>query len=71
MALAFAIVYAVMCSINYYVQLTVVRDNDLKVSADALALFTFVPGAVMFAIDMLGHFFIMATLFADPVSSAR
>jgi hypothetical protein len=67
LGLAFAIMYAVMCSITYYVQLVVVRTNSLQVSSDAMALFTFAPGSVMFAVDMLGYTFLaLATLVASP-----
>jgi hypothetical protein len=68
LGLSFAIMYAVMCSIVYYVQLVVVRTNSLGVSPGAMALFTFTPGSAMFAIDMLGYGFLtLATLVTSPV----
>jgi hypothetical protein len=67
LGLSFSIIYAVMCSIVYYIQLVVVRTNSLGVSSDAMALFTFTPGSVMFAVDMLGYGFLtLATLVASP-----
>ena len=68
LGLVFAIMYAVMCTINYFVQLAVVAGNPLQVSADALALFTFMPGSAMFVVDMLGYSFMcLATLAVAPV----
>jgi hypothetical protein len=68
LGLSFAIIYAVLSMLNYYVQLTVVRVNSLGMPEDMLALFTFTPGSVMFAQDMLGYTFLcLATLVAAPV----
>jgi hypothetical protein len=68
LGLSFSIVYAIMCSTVYYIQLVVVRTNSLGVSPDAMALFTFTPGSVMFAVDMLGYAFLtLATLVTSPV----
>jgi len=68
LGLSFAIIYAVLCTLNYYIQLTVVRVNSLSVSQDLLEVFTFTPGSVMFAQDMLGYAFLcLATLVAAPV----
>jgi hypothetical protein len=68
LGLVFAVMYAVMCTINYFVQLAVVSGNPLRASADVLALFTFTPGSVMFVVDMLGYSFMcLATLAAAPV----
>jgi hypothetical protein len=68
LGLAFAVMYAVMVTINYFVQLAVVSGNPLRASADVLALFTFTPGSVMFVVDMLGYSFMcLATLAAAPV----
>jgi hypothetical protein len=68
LGLSFSIVYAVMCSMVYYIQLVVVRTNSLGVSPDAMALFAFTPGSAMFAVDMLGYAFLtLATLVTSPV----
>jgi hypothetical protein len=68
LGLSFAIIYAVLCMLNYYVQLTVVRVNSLGASEDLLKMFTFTPGSVMFAQDMLGYTFLsLATLVAAPM----
>ena len=68
LGVAFSIIYAVLCAITYYTQLVVVRTNNLGVSADAMALFTFEPGSALFAADMLGYgFMTLATLTAAPV----
>jgi hypothetical protein len=68
LGLTFAIIYATMNSIVYYVQLVVVRTNPLGLSPQLLALFTWTPGSVFFAIDMLGYGFLtLAMLLAAPV----
>ncbi len=68
LGLSFAIIYAVLCSLNYYIQLTVVRNNSLGISQDTLRLFAFVPGSAMFSQDMLGYAFMcLSTLAAAPV----
>lgn len=68
LGLAFAIMYAVMCTISYFVQLAVVSSNPLQVSADAMKMFGFSPGSAVFAQDMLGYSFMcLATLAAAPV----
>ena len=68
LGLSFSIIYAVMCSIVYYIQLVVVRTNSLRISPDAMALLTFTPGSAMFAVDMLGYAFLtLATLVTSPV----
>lgn len=68
LGLSFAVIYTVMGSLNYYVQLTVVRTNSLGVPREVLRLFDFAPGSVMFAQDMLGYVFMcLATLVAAPV----
>jgi hypothetical protein len=68
LGLSFAIIYAVMCSLTYYVQLTFIKNNYLPIADEALAPFVFVPGTPFFAQDMLGYvFFCLATLAAGPV----
>jgi glucan phosphoethanolaminetransferase (alkaline phosphatase superfamily) len=66
LGVAFAIVCAVLLSINYYLQLTVVRWNVLPM----LAIEN--PYSVMWAIEVLGYGFMgLATLFAAAVFSPR
>ena len=68
LGLSFSIIYAVTCSMVYYIQLVVVRTNTQGVSPDAMALFTFTPGSATFAVDMLGYAFLtLATLVTSPV----
>ncbi len=68
LGLSFAIIYAVMCSLTYYVQLTFIQNNYLPIAEEAAAPFVFIPGTPYFAQDMLGYvFFCLATLAAGPV----
>ena len=68
LGLSFAIIYAVMCSLTYYVQLTFVKNNYLPIAEEAVAPFVFIPGTPIFAQDMLGYvFFCLATLAAGFV----
>lgn len=68
LGLSFAIIYAVMCSLTYYVQLTFIKNNYLPITDEATAPFVFIPGTPIFAQDMLGYvFFCLATLAAGPV----
>jgi hypothetical protein len=68
LGLSFAIIYAVMCSLTYYVQLTFINHNFLPITEDAVLPFIFIPGTPIFAQDMLGYvFFCLATLAVVPV----
>lgn len=68
LGLSFAIIYAVMCSLTYYVQLTFIKNNYLPIAEEAAAPFVFIPGTPYFAQDMLGYvFFCLATLAAGFV----
>lgn len=68
LGLSFAIIYAVMCSLTYYVQLTFVQNNYLPITTEAALPFVFMPGTPYFAQDMLGYVFMsLATLAAAPV----
>ena len=61
--LCFSIVYAVLISMVYYVQLSAARSA----SAEPLP-FVFTPGSVFFAVDMLGYgFMCLATWFTAGV----
>lgn len=68
LGMSFAVIYATLGALNYYVQLTFVRTNSLGVSPELLSVFSFTPGSFMFAQDMLGYAFLcLATLTAAPV----
>jgi hypothetical protein len=65
-ALAFATCYAVMISISYYVQLTLVAPRLAAGRVAGLEPFLFVPfDSFLYAVDILGYSFMsLATLFA-------
>lgn len=68
LGLAFAIIYAMMCSLTYFVQLTFIENNYLPIVAETARAFVFIPGTPIFAQDMLGYvFFCLATLSTAPV----
>jgi hypothetical protein len=68
LGLSFAVIYAVMCSLTYYIQLTFIQNNHLPIADEAAEPFVFLPGTPIFAQDMLGYvFFCLATLAAGPV----
>ena len=61
-ATAFGIVYAILVSLVYYTQVSVVLKGTL--SSDLLNIVSDSPGTVFFYIDMLGYCFLcLATLF--------
>lgn len=64
-------VYAVLVSIVYFVELTVVIPHLLRGECDKVAAFILVPdGSFMYALDVLGYGFMsLATLFAAPVTT--
>lgn len=67
-ALVFAAVYAVFCTLTYYVQLAFVRPNLIILPSELLRIFNFAPGTFMFTVDMLGYAFLcLSTLFASAV----
>jgi len=71
-ALAFAVIYAVLVSFVYFVELTVVIPQTVRGEADEVALLVFGFGTFMFAVDILGYAFMsLATLFAAPVFEGR
>jgi len=62
--LSFAIVYATLISVNYFIQLTFVRQSSFDVEIFAMDN----PQSMMWVIEVLGYFFMgLATLFAAPV----
>ena len=69
MAVLFATIGVVLLSINYYVQLTVVRPHLLHETMEGLEMFVFQnTGSLMFAVDIIGAFFMgLALFFIAPV----
>lgn len=68
LGLSLAIIYAVMCTLTYYIQLTFVANNYLPIADEAALSFVFIPGTPIFAQDILGYAFMTAaTLTAAPV----
>lgn len=62
--LSFAIVYATLISVNYFIQLTFVRQSSFNVEVFAMDN----PQSMMWVIEVLGYFFMgLSTLFAAPV----
>jgi len=62
--LSFAIIYATLISVNYFIQLTFVRQTTFDVS-----IFDMTNNqSMMWVIEVLGYFFMgLSTLFAAPV----
>jgi hypothetical protein len=73
LGLVFAVIYAVLSSSNYFVQLTVVRMHLQTGETAGLAPFVMAnPGSVVMAIDTLGYAFLfLACLFTARVFSAN
>jgi hypothetical protein len=62
--LSFAIIYAILISVNYFIQLTFVRQTSFDVKIFAMDN----PQSMMWVIEVLGYFFMgLSTLFAAPV----
>lgn len=62
--LSFAIIYATLISLNYFIQLTFVNQSTFDVSLFSMTN----PQSLMWVIEVLGYFFMgLATLFAAPV----
>lgn len=68
-ALAFGTVYAVLISLTYFVQLTLVGPRISQGRTDGIEMFLFVPfDSFLYSVDLLGYSFMsVATLFAAPV----
>lgn len=64
LGLSLATIYAVMCSLSYYIQLTVIQNNNLRMTEEVLQPFVFIPGTPLFAQDMLGYVFMCAATLA-------
>ena len=71
--MAFATVYTVLISINYYVQLTWVAPRLAGGRTEGMEAFLFVPfDSFLYAVDILGYSFMsLATLFAARVFTGR
>jgi hypothetical protein len=62
--LSFAIIYATLISVNYFIQLTFVRQTTFDVSVFDMTN----NQSMMWVIEVLGYFFLgLSTLFAAPV----
>jgi hypothetical protein len=62
--LSFALMYATLISLNYFIQLTFVNQSTFDVSVFSMTN----PQSMMWVIEILGYFFMgLATLFAAPV----
>lgn len=72
-AVAFATVYAVLISIVYFVQLTLVAPRLARGQSAGIEMFLFVPfDSFLYAVDILGYSFMsVATLFAAMVFTGR
>ena len=70
--LAFAVIYAVFCTLTYYIQWVFVRPNQLILPIELVKLLSFMPGTFLFAVDMLGYGFLcLSTLFTAGVFEER
>jgi hypothetical protein len=65
-AVAFGTCYAVLISVNYFVQLTLVGPRMARGELQGIEMFVFVPfDSFLYAVDILGYCFMsVATLFA-------
>jgi hypothetical protein len=72
-AVAFATAYAVLISINYYVQLVWVAPRIAAGRTQGIEVFLFTPfDSFLYAVDILGYSFMsVATLFAAGVFTGR
>lgn len=72
-AIAFATAYAVLISIVYFVQLTLVAPHLARGQIQGIEVFLFVPfDSFLYAVDILGYSFMsVATLFAAMVFTGR
>lgn len=72
-AVAFATAYAVLISIVYFVQLTLVAPRVARGHTEDIEVFRFVPfDSFLYAVDILGYSFMsVATLFAARVFTGK
>ncbi len=68
---ALAVAYATIVSVNYYLQLTVVRANLLQGSTEGLTLLAMTnPTSIFGSLEAIGYFFLgLATFFVAPIFS--
>lgn len=70
--LSFAIIYAVLVSIVYFVEIALVIPYIQRGAADQIELLLFRRDTFMFALDILGYGFMnLATLFVAPVFKGK
>lgn len=67
----FAVIYAVMVSINYYVQLTLVVPHMMRGEIESIRVFLFTPfDSFIYSVDVLGYSFMsLSTLFTAFIFS--
>jgi len=72
-AVAFGTAYAVLISLVYFVQLTLVAPRLARGRVEGIEVFVFVPfDSFLYAVDILGYSFMsVATLFAAQVFTGR
>ncbi len=75
LGVVFATIYAVLISMNYYVQLTFIRPHLIEGNVESVQIqpFLFVPfDSFLYSVDILGYSFMsLATLFAAFVFTGR
>ena len=73
LAVAFATAYAVLISMVYFVQLTLVAPRVARGQIEGIEVFLFVPfDSFLYAVDILGYSFMsVATLFAAMVFTGK
>ena len=72
-AVAFAIIYTTLISINYFVQLTLVVPHILKGETESIRFLLFIPfDSFLYSVDILGYSFMsLSTLFAAFVFTGK
>ena len=71
LALVSAILYAPLCIVTYYLQLSIVSTNSLQLSGDIIEAVNFKPGSPTSAIDMLGYGFLCLSTIAAAFALKR
>ena len=71
LALVSSIIYAPFCIGTYFLQLTTVALNPLNLSSEVLKAINFKPGSPIFALDMLGYFFLCLSTLAAGFALAE
>ena len=64
LALVSSTIYASLCISVYFLQLSIVASNPLKLTSEVLEIIIFKPGSPTFAIDMLGYCFLCLSTLA-------